>query len=138
MTCDSFRKRGGGGVRKTHVSQDDRRNNGIVVTHANVALELAVLLSEGLCAGVELGLAERGDGGIANGGSRYADGCGDGGRQEVVKGIITKLGEHEGGLMVVWTDVPVGEGVEGVKERGGALGCHETPRMELGALRDGG
>lgn len=137
MTCDHFRQRGDGGVRKTHVSEDDRRNDGIVVTHADIALGLAVLLSEGLCAGPQLGLAERGHGDIADGGGGNTDGCGDGGRQKGVERIVTELGEHEGGLMVVWTDVPVGEGVEGVEERWGR-GGHETPRVERGELRDGG
>ena len=49
---------------------------------------------------------------------------------------MTELGEHERGLMVVWTDVPVGEGVEGVEEGRGGLGDCETSHREVGALWD--
>jgi hypothetical protein len=38
--------------------------------------------------------------------------------------------------MVVWADVPVGEGVEGVEEGRGALGRCETSHGEMGALWD--
>ena len=124
MTYDVVRQAERGVIGKTYVSEDDGRNNGIVVTHADVTLELAVPLSEGCCAGMEFGLAECGHGGIADGGGGNTDSWWDGGGQEGIKGVEAKLGEHERGLMVVWTDVPVGEGVEGVEEGGGCLcGC---------------
>ena len=63
-----------GGKGGAHVAEDDGRNDGIVIAHADVALELDVLLSESLCAGVELGLAEGGHGGIADGGGGDTDG----------------------------------------------------------------
>jgi hypothetical protein len=80
---------------RTYVAEDDGRNNGIVITHADVALELDVLLSESLCAGVELGLAEGGHGVIADGGGGDTDGLGDGGGQEGIEGVVAELGEHE-------------------------------------------
>lgn len=138
MTYSSFRQRRDGGVRKTHVSENDGRDDGIMVTHTDIVLELAILFPEGLCAGVKLGLAEGRHGSIADGGGRDTDGCWDGGGQEGVEGVVTEPGEHEGGLIVVRADVPVGEGVKGVEERGRGLGRRETPYVKLGVLQDGG
>ena len=120
-----------------YVAEDDGGNDGIVITHADVALELDVLLSESLCAGVELGLAEGGHGVIADCGGGDTDGGGDCGGQEGIEGVMTERGEHERGLMVVWADVPVGEGVEGVEEGRGGLGRCETSHGEMGALWEG-
>lgn len=74
MTCDNVRRHGEGKVLHADVAEDDGRNNGIVETHADVALERTVLRSEGLCAGMKLGLAKCGHGGIADGGGGDADG----------------------------------------------------------------
>lgn len=137
MTCDHVRRHGGGKVCRAHVAEDDRRNNGIMVTHANEALELAVLVSKGLCAGMKLRLAECGHGSIADSGGGDTDCCRDGGGQECIEGIVTKLGEHEGGLTVVWTDMPVSERVERVEEGGRCSGRGETSRVEVSTLWDG-
>lgn len=78
MTCDSVRNEEGP-MGRAHVAEDDGRNDGIVVTHTDVALELTILLSEVLCAGVELGLAEGRHGGIADSSGGDTDSRGDGG-----------------------------------------------------------
>lgn len=91
MTCASVRQVERGRWGKTHVAEDDGRHDGIVVTHTDIALELAVLPSEGLCAGVKLGLAEGGNGGIADGGGGDTDGFGNGGGQERIQGVETEL-----------------------------------------------
>jgi len=125
-------------VRSTHVAEDDGRHDGIVVTHADVALELAVLLPEGLCASVKLGLAERRHGGIADGGGGDANGGRHGSRQEGIERIVTEFGEHEGGLVVIRTNMPVGESVERVKEGDGCFGGRKTSGVEPRALVDSG
>ena len=78
-------------VRNTYVAENDRRDDGIVVAHADVTLELTVLVSEGLCAGVKLGLAECGHGNIADGGGGDTDCGGHGGGQECIEGVVAKL-----------------------------------------------
>ena len=98
-------------MKTRYIAQNDRWYDRVVVPHTDVALEGFVRFRQFSRPLVQLGLAERSNGAIAHRCGRNSDFRRNGIPHKGVHGLIPQGGEHVLSLLVIWTDVAVGEGI---------------------------
>lgn len=114
----------------THVPQNDRWNDRIMIAHTNITPEVTVLAAELLCPLVQLRLTQGRDGLVADLGHGHANFARDCPAHKRVHGVVPELVKHQLDFMVVRTDVSLRERIEWCEHGRRRLGGRKPACLE--------